>query len=107
MITPNDQNQVALLSVGAFAGTLVRLILKPEKTWQAWLGQFVIGILSGIFLGGYLASLLAANIWLTCCIAFIVGTSAEKAIELAQQKFGNGKGSDNDNDKNSQPPSKP
>lgn len=105
MITPNDQNQVALLSVGAFAGTLVRLILKPEQTWQAWLGQFVIGILSGIFLGGYLASLLVANVWLTCCIAFIVGTSAEKAIELAQKKFGNGNG--NDDGKNSPPPPKP
>ncbi len=87
MSSLNDHHDLATLASAGFFGTLTRLVLKPEKSWQRWLAQFVAGISSAVFLGGLVGQFLDAGAWGFAASGFVIGTASEQAIALAQRRF--------------------
>ena len=81
-----------LLTSGVF-GSIVRVILKPDREWQRWIVQVFVGVAAAVFLGQVVGHLIIAVIGPEGAIAaysasgFLIGTAAEKAIEKLQKKF--------------------
>jgi len=80
-----------ILLVSGFFGSLIRIIRKPHDHWKQWVIQFIVGILSAIFIGGFLSHLLInatglaseeSQLWATAATAYVIGTSAERLIEV-------------------------
>ncbi|MDC0088180.1 hypothetical protein OAI07_01415 [Akkermansiaceae bacterium] len=76
----------ALVSGGLF-GSITRLLLKPEKNWQAWLVQLVVGLSAAVFIGGFFGHILNADVFGYGASSYVVGTAAERAIKKLQEKF--------------------
>jgi len=81
-----DETTKTLL-IGGFFGSLSRLLLWPEKSWKAWVVQFVVGISAAVFLGGLVGHWMGGGPLAFSAAAYTIGTCAEKVIEKAQRKF--------------------
>lgn len=81
-----------LLTAGVF-GSIVRVLIRPERQWQRWLVQVLIGTFSAVFLGSLVGHLVARMVGVESLNAaylasgFLIGTAAEKVIEKLQNKF--------------------
>jgi len=82
----SSSGHINLAIAGAF-GSLVRLILFPEKSALRWLSQVVVGIICAVYLGGGLAEILGFDNKGMLMLAFLTGTTAEKALAKVQSKF--------------------
>jgi len=88
-----DFKTVTVLLIAGFCGSLVRLVLYPEVHWKRWVGRFVVGILSAVFLGGLIGHLihewfnLEDAIISSAASGFIVGSAAEQFHDLVLRKI--------------------
>lgn len=82
----DSEHLKALLTAGFF-GSLVRLILKPEKSWQAWLAQIFVGAACAVFLGGAVSHVLNLGTAGMLASGFAIGTSAEHALAWIQTRM--------------------
>lgn len=82
----------ALLTGGTF-GTVVRILLNPDKEWKKWIVQAFVGVSAAVFLGGVITHLIIMAIGPAGADAagyaagYLIGTGAEKAIEKLQKRF--------------------
>ena len=93
------EKSTLVLLVSGFFGTLVRLVLAPEKSWKKWLSRFVVGISSAVFLGGLIGHLITkwldlsgdveGQSWAIAASGFIVGTAAEQVLANIQKRISN------------------
>ena len=81
-----------LITSGAF-GSLVRIVLSPDKKWQRWIVQVFVGVSSAVFLGQVAGHIIVKTLGTDGMAAaysaagFLIGTAAEKCIEKLQNKF--------------------
>jgi hypothetical protein len=81
-----------LLASGVF-GSVVRILLNPDKEWQKWIVQAFVGVSAAVFLGQVVGHLIIQVVGDTgatgaySAAGFLIGTAAEKAIEKLQHKF--------------------
>jgi hypothetical protein len=85
------KEQVILLTVAGIGGGFFRAILAPEKKIMQRVVQGVAGALSAIFLGGLMAtmtnSVIEGGHWSYLAWGFLMGTSGEVAVKMAQEKM--------------------
>lgn len=85
--------EVKLLLTAGFSGSVVRSLLNPEKGWQRWIVQVLIGAFAAVFLGGLASHVILkimgedARTSVYLAVGFVIGTAAEKAIEKFQNKM--------------------
>ncbi len=82
-----NSSELKELLAGGFFGSLTRLLLKPENGWKQWLSQFVVGISAAVFLGGMVGHWIGAGPAGYASAAYVIGTAAEKTLELFQKKL--------------------
>lgn len=86
-------SEIKTLLTGGIFGTIVRVILAPEKRWRQWLIQMFVGLSAAVFLGQILGHMMILTIGAEAATAcyyaagYIIGTGAEKVIEKIQNKF--------------------
>lgn len=86
-------NEIRSLMASGLTGTIVRTILRPEKTWQRWIGQMVVGLSAAVFLGqiiGHFIIKIAGQDSASAtyyAVGYIIGTEAERWIRLMQEKL--------------------
>lgn len=88
-----SHKEITLLFLAGFFGSLVRLILTPDKNWHGWVVRFIVGISSAVFLGGFLGDLLVT--WgkvpespnTFAAAGFLVGVTSEQIIAAIQGKL--------------------
>ena len=82
---------IQVLGLAGAAGALVKGLIAPEKNWKRRSIQAAAGVLSAIFIGGFLGSLVepfvtvAAYAYLAA--GFVCGTAGEAAVAKAQSKI--------------------
>lgn len=86
-------HEIRALLAGGIFGSVVRVILNPDRAWQRWLVQVFVGVTAAVFLGQVVGHLIIAMIGKDGATAaysaagFLIGTTAEKSIEKLQKKF--------------------
>lgn len=84
-------DDVKTLLIAGFFGSLVRVLLRPERRWQLWLVQMVVGVSSAVFLGQVFGGLIGQ--WTgspgasLSAAGFLIGTAAEQVIACLQKRF--------------------
>lgn len=85
--------EIKTLLTGGVFGTIVRVILAPDKRWRQWVVQMFVGLSAAVFLGHVLGHIIIKAIGPEAATAayyaagYIIGTGAEKVIEKIQAKF--------------------
>lgn len=91
-MTPMEEDLKILLTSG-FGGSVVRVLLRPEKQWHRWVVQVVIGVTTAVFLGQLVGHLIKAAVGAEggpaafAAAGFLIGTAAERTIEYLQNRF--------------------
>lgn len=86
-------HNIQILLTSGFCGSIVRVLIRPEKQWQRWLVQVLVGTTAAVFLGsifGHIISNMIGHEGSTAAYlasGFLIGTAAERAIEKLQAKF--------------------
>lgn len=87
----NFSEEMKTLMTAGFFGSLVRVLLQPEKKWQRWLVQMIVGVASAVFLGQVfgvmIAKLTGAPGASIAAAGFIIGTAAEQVIAWLQKRL--------------------
>lgn len=87
------EEDIRILLTSGFGGSVVRVLLRPEKKWHRWVIQVAIGVTTAVFLGQLLGHLIKAAIGAEggpaayAAAGFLIGTAAERAIEYLQNRF--------------------
>lgn len=84
-------NQVTVLAISGAAGAAFKAILAPEKYWRRRIVQGIGGLLSAVFLGGLVGSILQhltdAGFYAYSAAGFIMGSGGEAAVRRLQEKL--------------------
>lgn len=83
--------ELAVLSVAGFAGTLFDAVNNPTRNWKRRAAMVFSGVLSAVFVGGAVAYFLDSTIgggpWTYSAIGFLAGRSGEAFVKRVQDKF--------------------
>lgn len=90
-----DWKTTVLLMIAGIFGSLVRLTLNPEPSWQRWALRFFVGISCAVFLGGLIGHLMVkwfdlsgeSEAWAIAAAGFITGTSSEQVLDFIMRRM--------------------
>lgn len=89
---PSHPDEMKILFTSGLFGSLVKLLLHPEKRWQRWVVQFAVGVIAAVFLGGILGDLIMkitgsdSIMHGYAAAGFTIGNAAERAIAVLQDR---------------------
>lgn len=89
-------SNIQLLAIAGVCGAFLKAVVAPEGRWRRRAVQGFAGVLSAIFLGGFLGSLIAPfadqAAFAYLASGFVCGTAGEGGIALVQRRIlGKGK----------------
>lgn len=77
------------LTFSGIFGSLARLVIRPEESWQAWVTQVFVGVVCAVFIGGLAAHYLNAGRHGVLACGFVFGSLGEHGLKMLQKRVMN------------------